>query len=254
MASFGKNIQILRKRKNLTQAQLAEQSGVPLATIKRYETEKVENPHATSINSLASFFNITSIELMEHDFETGDPKRESGEALTSEEILYFFEGQAFNLYYLSEKTNSDTKNGSLSFERRIDKTTSTLRGVLKMHHEYACTMQVDGKTLVINGTGIDAPQHAVLILHCPDFGPGKTFKYRGGIGLAIHINTHNILSSQRVCLISQEMDKDDQKTVYNALISRGMDVVTVFLSEDSNFSQWILKDTAHTKDEDTEAE
>ena len=79
MASFGKNIQILRKRKDLTQAQLSDQSGVPLGTIKRYETEKVENPHATSINSLASFFNITSIELMKHDFKTGDPNPDKPE-------------------------------------------------------------------------------------------------------------------------------------------------------------------------------
>ena len=55
-----------------------------------------------------------------------------------------------------------------------------------MHHDYECRLETEGGTLVVYGKGIDIQQQIVIVFHRPDFGKGKTFKYRGGIGIVVH--------------------------------------------------------------------
>lgn len=241
MTTFGGNIRLLRKRHNLTQAQLAEQCGVPLATIKRFEKGCVNRPNADAINKLATFFLCTSQQLMEHDFSKGDPERDYEESQGTEQDLRFFEGQTYNLYYLSEKRNAEMKTGELAFDTFYDKKRGVLHGKMEMHHYYECTLEAVGRTLILSGTGVDARQQIVIALHCPDFGKGKTYKYRGGIGLLIHIDTHKALSAQRICLLSSGMDKREKSRIIEALMADNTYRMTVQISEDSDFSQWILQ-------------
>lgn len=110
-----------------------------------------------------------------------------------------------------------------------------------MHHDYECRLETEGGTLVVYGKGIDIQQQIVIVFHRPDFGKGKTFKYRGGIGIVVHKNTHGVLSAQRLCLISKEMDKNDEEEILKALTDGNCYRITVDISNDSDFSQWILK-------------
>lgn len=87
-------------------------------------------------------------------------------------------------------------------------------------------------------------QQIIIVLHCPDFGEEKSFKYRGGIGLLIHMDTYGMLSAQRICLLSTKMNKDENNTIYEALMAGNIERLTVQISEDSKFSQWILKDNS----------
>ena len=248
MTTFGGNILLLRKRQKLTQAQLAEQSGVPLATIKRFEEGRVNRPNADAINKISTFFCYTSQQLMGHDFSKGEPEPDYEELQGTEQDLRFFEGQTYNLYYLSEKRNAEMKNGKLAFDALYDKKRGILHGKMDMHHNYECTLEAVGRTLILSGTGVDVRQQIIIALHCPDFGKGKTYKYRGGIGLLTHIDTHKALSAQRICLLSSVMDKKEKSRIIQALMADNTNRMTVQISEDSDFSQWILR--VETEDEE----
>ena len=241
MPPFGNNIKILRKRNNLTQRQLEIETGVPLSTIKRYERGQVKRPSADSVDSLAKCFHYTNRQLLEHDFSTGDP--EPADFLSEEESnLRFFEGETYKLYYISEKDSSVMKNGKVSFDKSYDKDEGILCGKMDLHHKYYCKLKAVGKTVVIYGAGKKVRQQIIIVLHCPDFGEDKSFKYRGGIGFLIHIDTHGILSAQRICLLSSKMNNNELNIIYKALMAESTGRLTVQVLEDSIFSQWILKE------------
>jgi len=61
---FGKNLQKLRKRQNLTQEELAYESGVSLSQIARIETGKI-NPTVCTLIIIAKTLSIKASELME---------------------------------------------------------------------------------------------------------------------------------------------------------------------------------------------
>ncbi len=60
---IGDRVRELRKRALLTQEQLAERSGVGIATIVRAERNQVE-PHARTIRKLAEALGVTPAELI----------------------------------------------------------------------------------------------------------------------------------------------------------------------------------------------
>ena len=56
---YGQRIRELREEENKSQKQLAIITGIPQATIARYELEKTE-PRVTEIKILCNYFNVTS--------------------------------------------------------------------------------------------------------------------------------------------------------------------------------------------------
>lgn len=60
---IGDRLRELRKQALLTQGQLAERSGVGIATIVRIERNQVE-PHARTIRKLAAALGVTPAELI----------------------------------------------------------------------------------------------------------------------------------------------------------------------------------------------
>ena len=130
------------------------------------------------------------------------------------------------------------KKSKLAFDALYDKKRGILHGKMDMHHNDECTLETVGRTLILSGTGVDVRQQIIIIaLHCPDFGKGKTYKYRGGIGLLTNIDTHKALSAQRICLLSSVMDKKEKSRIIEALMVNNTRRMTVQISENSDFSQ-----------------
>ncbi len=63
---IGDRVRELRKRALLTQEQLAERSGVGIATIVRIERNQVE-PHARTIRKLAVALEVSPAELVDSE-------------------------------------------------------------------------------------------------------------------------------------------------------------------------------------------
>lgn len=66
MASLGQNISELRKKRGLSQAQLADKLGIGTSTLGMYETNKREPSYQTLL-SIADFFNKSIDELLGRD-------------------------------------------------------------------------------------------------------------------------------------------------------------------------------------------
>lgn len=64
------NLKELRKKKNLSQTQVAEALGISLRAYQNYEYNQRE-PNIEMINKLADYFNVTSDKLLGR--ETGEP-------------------------------------------------------------------------------------------------------------------------------------------------------------------------------------
>ena len=69
-----KKIKELRLLNNLTQIQLAEQTGITRSTIAQYETRNVE-PTASNIIKLAYFFDVSTDYLLGIELEDGTKAR-----------------------------------------------------------------------------------------------------------------------------------------------------------------------------------
>lgn len=63
MSYFATNLKVLRKEKNLSQPELAEELGVSKGMISFWENEKYE-PTATNIIVVAKFFNVSIDDLL----------------------------------------------------------------------------------------------------------------------------------------------------------------------------------------------
>lgn len=63
MNSLGQNISMLRKKRGLSQAQLAEKLDIGTSTLGMYETDKREPSYETLLN-IANFFNKSVDELL----------------------------------------------------------------------------------------------------------------------------------------------------------------------------------------------
>jgi transcriptional regulator with XRE-family HTH domain len=61
---IGDRLRTLRKRRLLTQEQLAERSGIAVSTVIRIERNQVE-PHGATIRKLADALGTTAAELVE---------------------------------------------------------------------------------------------------------------------------------------------------------------------------------------------
>lgn len=64
--SFGKKIMLLRKHHNLTQKKLAERLRWGLATITRYEADRMD-PSASNLIALSNIFNVSIDYLLKDD-------------------------------------------------------------------------------------------------------------------------------------------------------------------------------------------
>jgi transcriptional regulator with XRE-family HTH domain len=64
LLSFGKNLQLLRRRQNFTQEELAYNSGISLSQIARIETGKI-NPTVCTLIIIAKTLKIKPTELMD---------------------------------------------------------------------------------------------------------------------------------------------------------------------------------------------
>ena len=65
MGSIGKNISDHRKRKKLTQKELAEKAGIDLFTLSKIETGKTTNPSIETMNRVADALGVSIDELTE---------------------------------------------------------------------------------------------------------------------------------------------------------------------------------------------
>jgi len=70
MASFGEKLKGAREAAGLTQAQLAEQSGIPLGTIREYEQNKRE-PLVSKAGKLARALRQPIEALLPNDTDAG---------------------------------------------------------------------------------------------------------------------------------------------------------------------------------------
>lgn len=65
--SIGKNIKKVRKKRGLTQKELAEKCGLAIITIRQYETEKRE-PNSTNIFKIADALNVPAIVFVDDKY------------------------------------------------------------------------------------------------------------------------------------------------------------------------------------------
>lgn len=84
MISIGKQIQDLRKKNDLSQAQLAEKIGVSLTQLQRYENKGVQPP-ADVLKKLADTFN-TSIDFLVY----GNSEQKAKQTIKDNELLTQF--------------------------------------------------------------------------------------------------------------------------------------------------------------------
>lgn len=84
MISIGKQIQDLRKKNDLSQAQLASKIGVSLTQLQRYENKGVQPP-ADILKKLADTFN-TSIDFLVY----GDNEQKALQTIKDNELLSQF--------------------------------------------------------------------------------------------------------------------------------------------------------------------
>ena len=84
MVSVGKQIQLLRKEKGLSQGQLAEAIGVSLTQLQRYENKGVQPP-ANILKKLADSFN-TSIDFLVY----GDSDQKAKQLIQDSDLLAQF--------------------------------------------------------------------------------------------------------------------------------------------------------------------
>lgn len=84
MISVGKQIQKLRKEKNLNQSQLAEKIGISLTQLQRYENKGVQPP-ADILRKLADTFNV-SIDFIVY----GDSEEKAQQSIKDNELLSQF--------------------------------------------------------------------------------------------------------------------------------------------------------------------
>lgn len=244
---IGLNIRFLREEKaGVTQEQFVEKMGMKSTkTLSRYENEE-QTPPLDLLIKLSNHFHCAIDDLVYKDLSKDQtdnsdwklgrkPKVSSGD-------FTFFEGQKYFVYYLSEKSGGKYKTGELELDEHHDEKRLYLHGTLQMHHLYDCKLVIDGRNVIIYATGVDRRLRAVIVLHFPDFGENKEFKYRGGLGIVTHRDTHHNQSAQRICLIDKEIKtEEDKKELLRVLTGDdGIERITIKLEMDSIFSQWIL--------------
>ena len=69
-----KNLQLYRKKRNLTQSELAEKVGISVSAIEKYEAG-TRTPLMKNAKKLANFFNITIDELLGREANNGSIRR-----------------------------------------------------------------------------------------------------------------------------------------------------------------------------------
>lgn len=67
IATTGYNLRMLRFMKNLTQIQVAEEIGIKVDTLRRYENDKVEKPRLSVLNKLTDFYGVPLYEIIENE-------------------------------------------------------------------------------------------------------------------------------------------------------------------------------------------
>ena len=75
--NFGKKLAELRKKRGLTQVELAAMLGVSQKTVTHYE-RRTANPSLELISRLAAFFDVNAAELVEGDAMPQPRRRKSG--------------------------------------------------------------------------------------------------------------------------------------------------------------------------------
>lgn len=242
---IGPNIRYLREKDDLTQEQLCGcLKRVSTKSLSRYETDDLLPPMKVLLQ-IAEYFNCSLDELVYEDLSnqnaTDKWENRRKPKVTGSDFA-FFEGQKYYIYYLSEKSDGKFKSGELILDKKHDEERLFLHGLLKMHHEYDCKLVIDGRNAIVYATGKEVHQRAVIVMHFPDFGKGKNFKYRGGIGIVTHRDTHKNQSTQRICLTPEIItDEIGKQRIMEALLGdEGTERIIITLKMDSAFSQWIL--------------
>lgn len=81
MVTLGQNISALRKKRGLSQAQLAEKLDIGTSTLGMYETNKRE-PSYETLSNIANFFNTSVDELLGRNTNSKPAPLKDGTALT----------------------------------------------------------------------------------------------------------------------------------------------------------------------------
>lgn len=66
-------IAVLRKRRGLTQEELAQATGVPLTTIYKLEARKIDNPRIRHLRNLAIALDVPFDSLLEEEWQNWTP-------------------------------------------------------------------------------------------------------------------------------------------------------------------------------------
>jgi len=67
LVSLGENVRVLRRRKFMTQEQLAKAAGISHRTLVNIETHKVTEPHFSTILKLAEALGVEPSQLVDQE-------------------------------------------------------------------------------------------------------------------------------------------------------------------------------------------
>lgn len=101
MPNFADRIKELRQERGLTQEQLAEQTDIPAATIRRLEVSKTSLPRKDRLILLSNFFNVSI------DYLLGETNNRSHNGSSSKKSALSDEANEYVLRELVQKYNID---------------------------------------------------------------------------------------------------------------------------------------------------
>lgn len=88
-SSLSTNLKILMQKKHCSAAELSRQTGVPPQTLNRLLNDKTDDPRASTLKSIAHFFNITIDELL--DSRIKNPTSASDTVVAEDGFIPFYE-------------------------------------------------------------------------------------------------------------------------------------------------------------------
>lgn len=72
MQTLGQRLEVSRKRKVMTQAEVAQEAKVALITVTRLEGDKIDNPRPSTVRSLAKVLDVDPAWLLFGDDRLGE--------------------------------------------------------------------------------------------------------------------------------------------------------------------------------------
>lgn len=117
---FSENIKLLRKKRGLTQKQLADNCGLSIATIQGYEQGKYA-PKPEAILKLVKALNTTPSELMGYNLEFIKPKNDLVATLSNATVIQTSNKTFENLAISFSKLNHEGQQKAEEYTKDLTK-------------------------------------------------------------------------------------------------------------------------------------